>query len=378
MLFKQDLETYPYKSLLQLQRYFGLPPVEKKSDLIWSLAVHQAQINKRGTMDSDFDDEPYYPTEDDVYYDSRDDDEEEVYDEEYERWQQDWEDYYKNNPDIEERQLEQEYGHPVTLGEPLRWPLFPDQGVFPGYEVEDDDKDNDFDDGDGKEEVEDDDGKEEVEDGDDEEDNDFDDGEDEEDDGEERIEEFFKGLPDVVKGFRANLPQGDDGKEEANDSEDDVWADYEDSEDEYEYHTEEYVGPEELAPEDAWGVIVDEIGEPDRRDNLVAVFMCTTHPSEKNKDMVYIEVSKKDTVLSKPCICAAGPDASGYCEWEFLGYAYYIKEHGEWELEYKIKYYNTEEEYQDGIHYLSYVDPRHTYNRAEICEAVAVKSAAKR
>jgi hypothetical protein len=49
LLFKQDLERYPTNSLQILQRYFDLPAVERV-DLLWLLAIHQAQNNRHGTM----------------------------------------------------------------------------------------------------------------------------------------------------------------------------------------------------------------------------------------------------------------------------------------------------------------------------------------
>ncbi len=49
LLFKQDLEKYPTNSLQTLQRHFDLP-VAKRSDLLWLLAIYQAQNNRQGTM----------------------------------------------------------------------------------------------------------------------------------------------------------------------------------------------------------------------------------------------------------------------------------------------------------------------------------------
>ena len=47
LLFKQDLDRYPTNTLLTLQRYLGLP-VADRNDLLWLLAIHQAQNNHQG------------------------------------------------------------------------------------------------------------------------------------------------------------------------------------------------------------------------------------------------------------------------------------------------------------------------------------------
>lgn len=49
LLFKQDLDHYSTDSLESLQQYFNLPAA-KRDDLLWSLAIYQAQNNRQGTM----------------------------------------------------------------------------------------------------------------------------------------------------------------------------------------------------------------------------------------------------------------------------------------------------------------------------------------
>ncbi len=49
LLFKKDLETYPTDSLRVLHRYLGLPAASRK-DLVWLLAIHQAQNNHKKAL----------------------------------------------------------------------------------------------------------------------------------------------------------------------------------------------------------------------------------------------------------------------------------------------------------------------------------------
>ena len=51
LLFKQDLESYPTVSLEKMRVWLGLPAA-KRSDLVWLIAIHQAQNNTRVTMPS--------------------------------------------------------------------------------------------------------------------------------------------------------------------------------------------------------------------------------------------------------------------------------------------------------------------------------------
>ena len=50
--FKKDLDRYPTNSLRVLQRYFGLPDADRM-DLLWLIAITQAQNNSRGTMNGE-------------------------------------------------------------------------------------------------------------------------------------------------------------------------------------------------------------------------------------------------------------------------------------------------------------------------------------
>ena len=49
LLFKKDLDRYSTDSLGTLQRHFDLPAT-KRADLLWLLAIYQAQNNRQGTM----------------------------------------------------------------------------------------------------------------------------------------------------------------------------------------------------------------------------------------------------------------------------------------------------------------------------------------
>jgi len=49
LLFKQDLENYPTAALKTLQRYLHLPDVDRK-DLVWLVAIHQAQKNQMASL----------------------------------------------------------------------------------------------------------------------------------------------------------------------------------------------------------------------------------------------------------------------------------------------------------------------------------------
>ena len=49
LLFKKDLGSYSTKSLRVMQRYLGLPAAGRE-DLLWTIAIHQAESNTRGTM----------------------------------------------------------------------------------------------------------------------------------------------------------------------------------------------------------------------------------------------------------------------------------------------------------------------------------------
>ena len=49
LLFKRDLEHYPTYKLEKLRKYLGIPNVDNRNDLLWLLAIHQAQ-RKVGTM----------------------------------------------------------------------------------------------------------------------------------------------------------------------------------------------------------------------------------------------------------------------------------------------------------------------------------------
>ncbi len=49
LLFKKDLDRYKTSELVILQRHFGLPSADR-DDLVWMVAIYQAENNPRGTM----------------------------------------------------------------------------------------------------------------------------------------------------------------------------------------------------------------------------------------------------------------------------------------------------------------------------------------